>query len=104
MADAYKTLYKGVITDSQTLLFTVGGSASWIVKHWVARNVVNSAVVLRLWRNGTGNDSLQDVLTVPVSGCAEFDGTMAFGSNDTLYAQASVASALTFIVDGDEVT
>jgi hypothetical protein len=107
MTDSYKTLYRGQLPSSVATLYTVPGATAAIIKHI---SIVNNDTVDRtftLYRNGTAAANIFSpgaVTTVKAGGSAEFDGTMALESGGTIAGVASVATQLTIIICGDEVT
>lgn len=104
MADAYKTLYQGQLPASVTVLATVGASKSWIVKHISIRNVTAGAVSYELFKNGTTAAFSFGAATIPAGGLAEWDGTEAFATGETIAGVASAATSLSMIMSGDEVS
>lgn len=105
--DSYKLFDRRQLPSSVATLYTVSGSTAAIVKHI---SVVNNDAVTRtftLYRNGTAAANIFSpgtVTAVVAGGSVEWDGTMALGAGETISGVASVASQLTCIIDGDEVT
>ncbi len=77
-----------------------------IVKHM---SVVNTGTVAATFELATGGTVAANVITPPTfnvnaGGMAEWDGTMAIGSGETLYGSASAATTLSIRIDGDQVS
>src|SRR2546430_13345788 len=100
--DTYKQIYQGQLGASVATLFTVGAAEMIIIKHLIIVNNDTSARTFALYKNGTAaaNIVTPPNISVPASGMAEWDGTMALGNNDTLRGGASVATQLTITVSG----
>ena len=106
MADVYKTLYRAQLPDSVATLYTATGVAA-IIKHISVVNNDTVDLTFSLYRNGTTAAyvfSPSTAVSVPAGGSVEWDGTMALEASGTIAGVASVASKLTCIIDGDEVT
>lgn len=105
MAEAYKKLYQNQLPDSAATLFTVGGSASCIVKHIRLTNTTGTDRTATLYHDGTaaGNNILP-ATTIKAGGWAEFDGAILMESNDTIAGVSSAASAITCTIYGLEIT
>lgn len=107
MADAYKTFYRGQLPSSVATLFTAAAGSGSVIKHISVVNNDSVARTFALYRNGTTAAyifSPSTVVSVPAGGSVEWDGTMALEAGGTIAGVASVASQLTCIIDGDEVT
>lgn len=103
--DDYKLLYQGQLPSSVGTLATVTSGKSWIVKHKSIVNNDSSARTYQLFRQGTAEaNAITPIATIPAGGMAEWDGTMAMASGETLRGGASVATKLTLTISGDEVT
>lgn len=106
MADAYKTIYQGQLPNTATVLVTVGVAKSWIIKHMTFVNTTGGAVTFQLFKNGTTaafawNPS---AVSIPANGMAEWDGTAALATGETIAAVASAATSISAIIEGDEVS
>lgn len=107
MADAYKTLFRGQLASSVATIYTVPGATAAIIKHISVVNNDSVARTFALYRNGTTAAfifSPSTAASIPAGGSVEWDGTMALESGGTIAGVGSVASQLTCIIDGDEVT
>jgi hypothetical protein len=105
MSDAFRKLYQGQVPASATTLYTVPAVTTAIVKHIRAVNGTASDRTLKLWHDGTADANLiLPAATIVAGGWAEFDGNILMEAGDTLSGQASVATAITVTVYGDEVT
>ncbi len=106
MADAYKTLYRGQLSNSVGTLYTVPGATAAIIKHISVVNNDSSDRTFALYRNGTAaaNIMTPPAINVPAGGMAEWDGTDALEAAGTISGIGSVASMLTCIISGDEVS
>lgn len=106
MADAYKTLYRGQLASSVATIYTVPGATAAIIKHISVVNNDSTDRTFALYRNGTAAANLftPPAVTVPAGGSWEWDGTMSLEAAGTIAGVGSVASQLTCIIDGDEVT
>jgi hypothetical protein len=105
MTDTYKTLYQGQVPASGTILYIVGAGKSTIIKHWTAVNLLPAGCSIRMWKNGvTDPYAIMPTITIPMSGYAEWDGTMAMAAGEWIAAQAGTINAITVTLDGDEVT
>lgn len=106
MPEVLKILYQGQLPASVATLVTVGALKNWVVRHMT---VVNNDTVTRtfaLYRNGTTAPFLitPPLMVIVAGGMQEFDGADGYNAADTLAGVGSVASMLTLIVSGDEIS
>ena len=106
MTDSYKLLGQGVLAiNAFTTIYTVPGATQAIIKNV---RLINTGVVdgiVQIFRNGTGDaKAASPKLLIPAyHGSAEWDGTDAFATGDTVSASANVAT-MTYELSGDEIT
>lgn len=105
MADAYKKLYQGQLAASVATIYTVPAATSAIIKHIAVVNRTGNAVTFQLWRDGT-TDAFAFTAVMPLApnGMADWDGTFAMNTGETLAGAASSAAGITVTIDGDEIT
>ena len=105
MAETYKKLYQNQLGNSAATLFTVGGSASVIVKHIRLTNSTGTDRTARLYHDGTNDaTTILPSATIKAGGWAEFDGAILMEASDTMAGEASAASAITCTIYGLEIT
>ena len=107
MANSYKTLYEGQLPNSVGVLAAVPSLTSWIIKHISVINTdAGSDHTFALYRNGTTDPFLftPPAMLVVMGGMDEFTGTLALEAGGTIAGVSDVATTLTVILDGDEIT
>jgi hypothetical protein len=106
VAESYRILDQRQAATSATVHYTVPAATQAIVKHVTAVNAhATLASTISFFVNGTAatNRWTQAVSLAPGESQV-FDGTLALATGGTIYAQASVAAAITVTISGAEVS
>ena len=107
MANAYKKLGQGVLTGTgtQDVMYTVPASTEAIVKLIVIVNTSTSNRTVEIWHDGHADtNAILPSLTIEAGGWLEIDGPITMEAADTLEAEGSAATSLTYTVYGVEVS
>ena len=107
MANAYKKLGQGVLTGAATqdTMYTVPASTEAIVKLIVIVNTDSSNCTVEVWHDGHADtNAILPSITIEAGGWLELDGPFTMEAADTLQAEGSAATSLTYTVYGVEVS
>lgn len=106
MSNTYKTLYRGQLPSSVATLATVPAGTAWIIKHISMVNAGGTDETCALYRNGTTGPFLftPPAVSVLAGGMSEFTGTLVLEAGGTIAGVASLATTVTVIIDGDELS
>jgi len=107
MANAYKKLGQGVLTGSgtQDAMYTVPADTEAIVKLIVIVNTSISNRTVEIWHDGHADtNAILPSITIEAGGWLELDGPFTLEAADTLEAEGSAATSLTYTVYGVEVS
>lgn len=107
MAETFKTLYRGQLPITAAVIYTapVGTGLGAVAKIIRVRNTSTSqTIAFTLYKNGTtGPYEFAGVILGPGDTYKDPDG-ITLGSGETLAGKADVASTLTCLVDGMEIS
>lgn len=106
MADAYKKLYQGQPGATAATLATVGGSATWIIRHIrVVNTHASAAQTVELWHDGTADaNKILGAVSIPVDYTYTEDCFICAEPSDTIVGKASTAAEVTVTLYGVEIT
>lgn len=105
MPETYKRLAAATVGVAKTVVYTVPGATSAIVKSMRLVGLLNTSQTVTLWHN-SGATEMRLLYVMPVDGLgqAEWDGTLCLAAGDTISVQADIAAAFEFTAHGIEVT
>ena len=107
MANSYKKLGQGVLTGAATqdTMYTVPADTEAIVKLIVIVNTDSSNHTVEVWHDGHADtNAILPSITIEAGGWLELDGPFTMEAADTLQAEGSAATSLTYTVYGVEVS
>lgn len=105
MANAYKVLAQGQLSNSVGTLYTVPAATSTIVHHIILVNTDVADRTARLYIGGTADaNEILPPSTILTGGWAEDDGVHTLETGQTIRGYASVASKVTYTIEGVEIT
>lgn len=105
MADTAKRLYgPAAQATSATTRYTVPGSTTTIIRHWIATNTATTAgtITVSIGTDAAGT-RIWDAIPVPAKSVVEFQGFLVMAAAEVLQVTAS-ATTITFTVNGIETT
>lgn len=106
MAEALKKFYGGVLSGSgPDLIYTVPAGTTAVVKEMHFSNVAAASATITFWQGGSADANLLRPATpIGVGESGTYQGALTLAAGDTLYAEASAASAIALQVNGIEFT
>lgn len=105
MADAYKKLYQGQAPNAVATVATVPSGKTWIIRHIRVVNTHASAQTIELWDDGTTDaNKILGAVTIDPDDTYTEDCFICVAGDDTIAAEASVASEVTVTLYGVEIT
>lgn len=101
----YKKLAQGQLPSTAGALYTAPTGKKAIIRRITIVNTDSVDRTFQLFQSGTTDaNALTPVFTLLAGGMAVDDDVMTLDDADTLEGVASVASKLTYTVQGDEIT
>lgn len=103
MANTLKNLFRGTIDNTAGARVTAGAAEIITIKRWRALNNSGAATNVSIWAGSAADDAhaIVKVVTLNAGESLEADPTMlVLNPGENLYAQSSVAGAITLGVDG----
>jgi len=107
MGNAYKKLAQGVLTGpgTQDAMYTVPADTEAIVKLITIVNTAVSNQTVEIWHDGhVDANAILPSITIEAGGWLEMDGPFTLEAADTLEAEGSSATSLTYTIYGVEVS
>lgn len=106
MADAFKVLAQAQLAGSVATLYTVPGATKTIVRSIFLQETSGAGgpYTAFLYVGGTGAGNQVKRLTLDNDESAEWTGTLALETGQTVRGYASAANKITITISGDEVT
>src|SRR4051812_40346133 len=106
MADTAKRLVQtGLTTNTETILYTVPGSTTTILRNIRIGNstATDTAIKASIGGDAFGTRIIPSGFIIPGSSVYDWSGFLVLATAETLRATASIANALTVTVSGVEV-
>ena len=113
MADAYKILFRGDLSNTTTApaIYTpnTAGAHFAIIKNIVIWNHgANTEIVSLFFDANTANGQWGSTKKLAPTGAdgssMEWDGTFSLANTDTIYANTTDSTAVSIVISGDEVS
>jgi hypothetical protein len=105
MPETYKRLAAATVGVTKTVVYTVPGATSVIVKGMKVVALLPTSQKITIFHN-SGAVEMRLLYVMPIDGLgqAEWDGTLCLATGDTISVQADIAAAFEFSMYGLEVT
>lgn len=105
MPEVYKRLAAATVGVTKTVVYTVPGSTSAIIKGMEVVALLATPQTITIWHNsGSTEVRMLNGMTIDGLGLGTWDGTKCLAAGDTISVQANIAAAFEFSMSGIEVT